>query len=48
MCTPSISLGSMINAGMLLASSRRPIFDGLVFVLVLLMEGVYPLPSERK
>ena len=33
MCLTRISLGLMINAGMLLASSRRPIFGGPVNIL---------------
>ena len=32
-CTTRINLGLMINAGMLLASSRRPIFGGPVITL---------------
>ena len=32
-CETRISLGLMINAGMLLASSRRPIFGGPVIAL---------------
>ena len=40
MCTTRINLGLMINAGMLLASSRRLIFGGPVIALGLTGKSV--------
>ena len=44
-CETRISIGLMTNAGMLLASSRRLIFDGPVIAFGL-TGRVYPLLSE--
>ena len=45
-CVIRINLGLMINAGMLLASSRRLIFGGPVIALVLTRKSLSAVKSE--